>query len=125
MRQNHLAAWSEQQHTALMTVFKQRKLADYIRECHGDCHLGNIALIGGEVVLFDGIEFNPSLYWIDVISEIAFLVMDLQEKTTIRPGFSVFEYLPATQQRLFWSETTTLLSGVSSHGQSKSQCYTR
>ncbi len=86
----HLAAWSEQQHTALMTVFKQRKLASYIRECHGDCHLGNIALIGGEVVLFDGIEFNPSLYWIDVISEIAFLVMDLQEKQ--RPDLA-FQFL--------------------------------
>jgi predicted kinase len=43
-------------------------------------HLGNIALVAGQVVPFDGIDFNPSLYWIDVISEIAFLVMDLQVK---------------------------------------------
>jgi aminoglycoside phosphotransferase family enzyme/predicted kinase len=86
----HLAVWSEQQHTALMSVFKQRKIAGYIRECHGDCHLGNIALIDGEVVLFDGIEFNPSLYWIDVICEIAFLVMDLQEKQ--RPDLA-FQFL--------------------------------
>ena len=77
---NQLVLWSEQQYIALLPFFKQRKQAGFIRECHGDLHLGNIALIEGKVVPFDGIEFNPSLYWIDVISEIAFLVMDLQDK---------------------------------------------
>lgn len=77
---NQLALWSEQQHTARLPFFKQRKQAGFIRECHGDLHLRNIALVAGQVVPFDGIEFNPSLYWIDVISEIAFLVMDLQSK---------------------------------------------
>ena len=75
-----LELWSEQQHTELLSIFKQRKQTAFIRECHGDLHLGNIALIDGQTVPFDGIEFNPSLYWIDVISEIAFLVMDLQSK---------------------------------------------
>jgi len=77
---NQLASWSEQQHTELQEFFRQRKQSGFIRECHGDLHLGNIALIADQVVPFDGIEFNPSLYWIDVISEIAFLVMDLQNK---------------------------------------------
>ena len=77
---NQLVLWSEQQYIALLPFFKQRKQTGFIRECHGDLHLGNIALIEGKVVPFDGIEFNPSLYWIDVISEIAFLVMDLQDK---------------------------------------------
>jgi aminoglycoside phosphotransferase family enzyme/gluconate kinase len=77
---NQLKLWCEQQHTKLAPFFTQRKKSGFIRECHGDLHLGNIALIAHEVVPFDGIEFNPSLYWIDVISEIAFLVMDLQEK---------------------------------------------
>lgn len=27
--------------------------------------------------LFDGIEFNPSFHWIDVLSDAAFLAMDL------------------------------------------------
>lgn len=75
-----LALWSKQQHTLLQPAFTQRKQDNFIRECHGDLHLGNIALINGQAVPFDGIEFNPSLYWIDVISEIAFLVMDLQSK---------------------------------------------
>ena len=112
-----LAAWSEQQHTMLGPVFSQRQQAGYIRECHGDCHLGNIALINGEVVLFDGIEFNPSLYWIDVISEIAFLVMDLQEKQ--RPDLA-FQFLNTYLQHsgdYVGLKLLRFLSGVSRHGQ--------
>ncbi|MEO8631596.1 MAG: AAA family ATPase, partial [Betaproteobacteria bacterium] len=48
-----------------------------IRECHGDLHLGNMVLIDGCVRLFDCIEFNPELRWIDVMSEVAFVMMDL------------------------------------------------
>ena len=40
-------------------------------------HLGNIALLDGKVLIFDGIEFNPNLRWIDTINEFAFLLMDL------------------------------------------------
>jgi aminoglycoside phosphotransferase family enzyme len=36
-----------------------------------------MTLINGKVTLFDCIEFNPKLRWIDVISEVAFLVIDL------------------------------------------------
>ena len=49
-----------------------------VRECHGDLHLGNIALIDGAATPFDCIEFNPALRWMDVISEVAFPVMDLE-----------------------------------------------
>ncbi len=77
---NHLADWSEQQYNSLLAFFNQRLQTGFIRECHGDLHLGNIALIDNKAVPFDGIDFNPTLYWIDVISEIAFLIMDLQHK---------------------------------------------
>ena len=50
------------------------------RECHGDLHLRNIALIDGELVPFDCIEFNPGLRWIDVMSDVAFLFMDLLDR---------------------------------------------
>jgi hypothetical protein len=40
-------------------------------------HLGNIAVEEGRAIIFDGIEFNANLRWIDVINEIAFLMMDL------------------------------------------------
>lgn len=89
-----LASWSEQQHTALRPFFNQRKQDGFIRECHGDLHLRNIALIDDTVVPFDGIEFNPSLYWIDLISEIAFLVMDLQNRQRYDLAFQFLnEYL--------------------------------
>jgi aminoglycoside phosphotransferase family enzyme/predicted kinase len=57
--------------------FNERRMQGRIRECHGDLHFGNVVLIGGEPVPFDGIEFNPDLRWMDVMNEIAFPVMDL------------------------------------------------
>ena len=58
----------------------ERRAEGYIRECHGDLHLGNIVLEGDRLILFDGIEFNPELRWIDTMSELAFLLMDIEEK---------------------------------------------
>lgn len=57
--------------------FAARRAQGFVRECHGDLHLGNIVLNGDIPVLFDCIEFNPALRWIDVMNEIAFAVMDL------------------------------------------------
>jgi predicted kinase len=48
-----------------------------VRECHGDLHLGNLVLIDGRVVPFDGIEFNEDFRWNDVASEVAFTYIDL------------------------------------------------
>ena len=68
---------SEIAYAACEKRFEERRIQGHIRECHGDLHLGNIVLIGEEPVPFDGIEFNPALRWIDVMDEVAFLVMDL------------------------------------------------
>jgi aminoglycoside phosphotransferase family enzyme/gluconate kinase len=75
-----LECWSEDALSALQPVLQQRKAGGFIRECHGDMHLRNLAWINDVPVAFDGIEFNPNLRWIDVISEIAFLVMDLHDR---------------------------------------------
>jgi aminoglycoside phosphotransferase family enzyme/predicted kinase len=75
-----LRQWVEQERVRLDTLLRSRKRDGFIRECHGDLHLGNLTLIDGVVTLFDCIEFNPELRWIDVISEVAFLIMDLQER---------------------------------------------
>lgn len=69
--------WSIAEHAALAALMDARRDGGSVRECHGDLHLGNIALIEGEVRLFDGIEFSADLRWCDVMNEIAFLVMDL------------------------------------------------
>jgi len=60
-----------------------RKKEGHIRECHGDLHLGNITLIENKIQLFDGIEFNDSFRWIDTMSDLAFLIMDLQDHKQI------------------------------------------
>lgn len=74
-----LEQWTRDRHAALEPLLQQRKQEGFIRECHGDMHLGNMALLEGRLVIFDGIEFNPALRWIDVMSEVAFLVMDLEQ----------------------------------------------
>ncbi|MEY5099324.1 MAG: hypothetical protein RJA36_2043 [Pseudomonadota bacterium] len=49
----------------------------WLRECHGDLHLGNLVLWQGRVVAFDAIEFDPALRCIDLANDIAFTFMDL------------------------------------------------
>ncbi len=71
---------SEDEFDACKKIFKVRRAQGFVRECHGDLHLGNIVLVGDKPVLFDCIEFNPALRWIDVMDEVAFTVMDLQHR---------------------------------------------
>jgi len=71
--------WLQKEWRNLYDVFIQRKQSGYVRECHGDLHLGNIAVFEGDVCVFDALEFEPRLRWIDVMSEVAFLVMDLEK----------------------------------------------
>ena len=68
---------TESTYAQIEQTFAERRRAGWVRECHGDLHLGNIALVDGRIIAFDCIEFNPNLRWIDVMSEVAFLVMDL------------------------------------------------
>lgn len=72
-----LRRWTEAEGAALAPTFEARRRAGLVRECHGDLHLGNVVWIGGEAVLFDGIEFAPRLRWTDVMADAAFPFMDL------------------------------------------------
>jgi aminoglycoside phosphotransferase family enzyme/predicted kinase len=54
-----------------------RRDAGYVRQCHGDLHLRNIVLLDGSPTLFDAIEFNDDIACIDVLYDLAFLLMDL------------------------------------------------
>lgn len=58
-------------------LLEARRAAGFSRHCHGDLHLGNIVLEAEGPVLFDCIEFNDALSEIDVLYDIAFLLMDL------------------------------------------------
>lgn len=75
-----LSQWNRTEFKKLAPVFTQRKAAGFIRECHGDMHLRNLVWLNDRPMAFDCIEFNPQLRWIDVISDIAFLLMDLQDR---------------------------------------------
>ncbi len=79
-RLGRLRSWSEAQGDALRGIFAARQRDGFVRECHGDLHLGNVFLENGVPRLFDCIEFNPNLRWIDVMNEVAFLVMDLHHR---------------------------------------------
>lgn len=72
-----LQSWSNAEHLRLTPLMRERKRDGMVRECHGDLHLGNLAWVDGQLVIFDCIEFSPALRWIDVISEVAFCFMDL------------------------------------------------
>lgn len=72
-----LRAWTLRESARLWPAFAARREQGFVRECHGDLHLGNVAFIDGRAVPFDCIEFDPALRWIDVMSEVAFVVMDL------------------------------------------------
>jgi len=71
--------WSEDEFAHRRELLARRRDGGFVRECHGDMHLGNMAIHERELIIFDGIEFNPALYWIDVMSEAAFLYMDLDD----------------------------------------------
>jgi hypothetical protein len=91
-----LRQWTQTQHAALEDQFRQRKQEGFVRECHGDLHLGNMVLVDGQVRIFDAIEFNEQLRWIDIISEVAFLAMDLEQR---RRGDLAWRFLDAYLQR--------------------------
>ncbi|HEY9908575.1 MAG TPA: AAA family ATPase [Thermosynechococcaceae cyanobacterium] len=58
-------------------LFSQRIADNWVRECHGDVHLRNIALWNDEILLFDCIEFNKPFRFVDVMFDAAYIVMDL------------------------------------------------
>lgn len=73
-----VTAWCEAALGRLAAHIEARRLQGFVRECHGDLHLQNIVLQGTKPVVFDCIEFDAALRWIDVVSDLAFLMMDLK-----------------------------------------------
>jgi len=58
-------------------LLDRREAAGWLRRCHGDLHLRNICLLDGAPRLFDCIEFNDRIASVDVLYDLAFLLMDL------------------------------------------------
>ncbi len=72
--------WTRSNARILSSTLARRRQLGFVRECHGDLHLGNVALVDGRPVLFDCIEFNDDFRWIDVMSDLGFLLMDLDAR---------------------------------------------
>ena len=58
-------------------LLEQRAAQGFVRRCHGDLHLANIALVEGRPLLFDAIEFDPVISTTDILYDLAFTLMDL------------------------------------------------
>jgi aminoglycoside phosphotransferase family enzyme/predicted kinase len=76
-RLDALREWTLAHSALLAPLIAARKTAGKVRECHGDLHLANMVLIDRRVRLFDCLEFNAELRFIDVASDIAFTYVDL------------------------------------------------
>jgi uncharacterized protein len=77
----------------------------YVRRCHGDLHLRNIALIHGEPTLFDAVEFDDAIATGDVLYALAFLLMDLEERR-LRPAANLL------LNRYLWGSDEAHLTGL-------------
>ncbi len=78
-------------------LFAERQRQGNVRQCHGDLHLANIVLLDGQPVLFDAIEFDDRIAIIDVLYDLAFLLMDLWQEGLKREANVVFNrYLAIT-----------------------------
>ncbi|MBR1277823.1 bifunctional aminoglycoside phosphotransferase/ATP-binding protein [Bradyrhizobium sp. AUGA SZCCT0283] len=74
---NRLDAAGRNSATTLQPLLRQRAGQGFVRRCHGDLHLANIALVDGRPLLFDAIEFDPVIATTDVLYDLAFTLMDL------------------------------------------------
>jgi hypothetical protein len=61
----------------LQALLERRAATGLVRRCHGDMHCGNIVVVEGRPVPFDAIEFDEKIATIDVLYDLAFLLMDL------------------------------------------------
>jgi aminoglycoside phosphotransferase family enzyme/predicted kinase len=66
-------------------ILLRRGESGFVRRGHGDLHLGNIVVLDGEPTLFDALEFSDEIASGDMLYDLAFLLMDLEERG-LRPA---------------------------------------
>jgi len=85
-----LRMWIIEESASLEPLWQQRRAAGKVRECHGDLHLANVVGHGLDVAIFDCIEFDPALRWIDVLDDAAFPLMDFVARGRADLGWRFF-----------------------------------
>ena len=78
---DNLEIWTRTTFERHQPLIAERHQQGLVRECHGDLHLANITVYNDQVTVFDCIEFNEPFRWIDVINDLAFLLMDLESRS--------------------------------------------
>lgn len=103
LKPGEVASFSKDVADALAAGQKQldeRAGKGFVRLCHGDLHLKNIVLHDARPMLFDAIEFDDAIATIDVLYDLAFLVMDLWSRGLKRHANVVLNrYLVASGDR--------------------------
>jgi len=95
----------------LAPLLDRRGSTGHVRHCHGDLHLANICLWQGRPTLFDCLEFDPGLATIDVLYDLAFLIMDLVREGLREQASLVFNrYLDMREEREGVAELPLFLS---------------
>jgi len=133
-----LREWTVSQHHALTELMQARRADGMVRECHGDLHLANMVLIDNRVRMFDCLEFNEDLRWIDLANEIAFTYVDLLDHD--QPGlanwfvdemlsrsgdYACVRLLPyyAVYRAMVRAKVEAIRAGQSHHGMDKAAHY--
>ncbi len=75
LRTRFLAAYS-----ATAPLLERREADGKVRRFHGDVHLRTIVLGRSTPILFDAIEFDDLLATIDILYDLAFVLMDLWQR---------------------------------------------
>ncbi|PRH89554.1 aminoglycoside phosphotransferase [Labrys okinawensis] len=100
-----LTAAAKQAYRSCFDLLVERGKAGFVRRCHGDLHLRNIAVIDGRATLFDAIEFDESIATCDVLYDLAFLLMDLWDRGLHRHANRVLN-------RYLWEASEAHLAGL-------------
>lgn len=67
-------------HARLAPLLTRRTGKGRVRRCHSDLHLANLVLLDGRPVPFDALEFDERLGTCDIAYDLAFLLMDLDQR---------------------------------------------
>jgi aminoglycoside phosphotransferase family enzyme/predicted kinase len=78
-------------------LLEARRLEGRVRWCHGDLHLRNVCLVDGRPTIFDAVEFNEDIACVDVLYDLAFLLMDLWRRRRFGHANAVFNEYFAQQ----------------------------
>ena len=86
-------------HARLAPLLDARRDAGKVRRCHGDLTLRNICVFEDAATPFDALEFDEDLASVDVLYDLAFLLMDLWRRGRDETANLVFNrYLDAADE---------------------------